>query len=94
MLKLHITCVIFLILISLKLIKDWIYFGNWTGLAVRDRMETTIQIIIMVFVVLTLGEAKGDLENLVNEMQIEMRITRTEMHEMNERLALTEEKLM
>ena len=57
-------------------------------------MQTTIQILMMVHVMITTGEAKGDLENLVNEMQIEMRITRTDMHEMNERLALTEEKLM
>eukprot|EP00090_Calanus_glacialis_P025412 TRINITY_DN3970_c0_g1_i1.p1 TRINITY_DN3970_c0_g1~~TRINITY_DN3970_c0_g1_i1.p1 ORF type:complete len:239 (-),score=71.74 TRINITY_DN3970_c0_g1_i1:118-777(-) len=49
-------------------------------------MGTTI--LVVIFMLVTRGGAKDDLENIVNEMKEEMRM------EMNERLALNEEKMM
>ena len=47
-------------------------------------METIIKIVIMVLSMIIMVEAKEDLENIIQEMKMEM----------NERLALNEEKLM
>ena len=50
-------------------------------------METAIKMVMVVIIMVTMGEAKDDVENIVKEM-------RMEMHAVYERLALTEEKLM